>query len=285
MSDFNISIPGGTSKRLKTGGKYCPADIVVTAEGSGGSTSSEMTDIGADIYIVLEGQCLTFTELAVMDSGGSTTDYAIALPDFKVFVRDELPLVNYTGIEADDLPLFLCVTHSDGRIYNGEHGNWTLLSDQFGGIPEHGWIDKSVLDTLDYTDPNNMGLYAVRTVRYPMLDGTLIDLASDLDVTPSNFDRHQLLNTVNLPNAKAIGKFAFYMCFSLTSINIPSAVAIGESAFECCKALNNVIIPNSIRIINNRAFCDCESLTNITFVGTVEQWNTIQLGMNWRMKI
>ena len=32
MSDFNITVPGGESKRLKTGGKYCPADIVVTAE-------------------------------------------------------------------------------------------------------------------------------------------------------------------------------------------------------------------------------------------------------------
>ena len=33
MSEFNISIPGGESKRLLTGGKYCPADILVTAEG------------------------------------------------------------------------------------------------------------------------------------------------------------------------------------------------------------------------------------------------------------
>jgi hypothetical protein len=34
MSEFNISIPGGESKRLKTGGTYCPADILVTAEES-----------------------------------------------------------------------------------------------------------------------------------------------------------------------------------------------------------------------------------------------------------
>ena len=33
MSDFNITIPGGESKKLKTAGKYCPADIVVTADG------------------------------------------------------------------------------------------------------------------------------------------------------------------------------------------------------------------------------------------------------------
>lgn len=31
MSDMNISIPDGSSKRLLTGGKYCASDIVVTA--------------------------------------------------------------------------------------------------------------------------------------------------------------------------------------------------------------------------------------------------------------
>lgn len=36
MSDFRISIPGGEARRLKTGGKYCPSDIVVEATGGGG---------------------------------------------------------------------------------------------------------------------------------------------------------------------------------------------------------------------------------------------------------
>lgn len=36
MSDINISIEGGTSKRLLTAGKYCSGDIIVKAVGSGG---------------------------------------------------------------------------------------------------------------------------------------------------------------------------------------------------------------------------------------------------------
>lgn len=35
MSEFNVTVPGGESLRLLTGGKYCPADILVTAEGGG----------------------------------------------------------------------------------------------------------------------------------------------------------------------------------------------------------------------------------------------------------
>ena len=41
MSDINISIPAGASKRLKTGGKYCPDDVVVTA--GGGIDTSDAT--------------------------------------------------------------------------------------------------------------------------------------------------------------------------------------------------------------------------------------------------
>ena len=39
MSDINITVEGNTSKRLKTAGKYCDRDIVVTAEGGGIDTS------------------------------------------------------------------------------------------------------------------------------------------------------------------------------------------------------------------------------------------------------
>lgn len=37
MSEIQISMEGGTSKRLLTAGKYCDRDIIVTASGGGGS--------------------------------------------------------------------------------------------------------------------------------------------------------------------------------------------------------------------------------------------------------
>lgn len=61
MSDINISVEGGESKRLLTAGKYCDRDIVVTASGGGGGaytvyigTSAPTADVGVDgdIYIV-----------------------------------------------------------------------------------------------------------------------------------------------------------------------------------------------------------------------------------------
>lgn len=35
MSEFNITVEGGKSVKLPTGGKYCDRDIIVTAEGGG----------------------------------------------------------------------------------------------------------------------------------------------------------------------------------------------------------------------------------------------------------
>lgn len=45
MSEINITVPGGTTKRLLTAGKYCPADILVTAEGGGGRLPSGYTEL------------------------------------------------------------------------------------------------------------------------------------------------------------------------------------------------------------------------------------------------
>lgn len=41
MSDINITIPSGASKRLLTEGKYCDKNIVVTAEGGGSGSYDE----------------------------------------------------------------------------------------------------------------------------------------------------------------------------------------------------------------------------------------------------
>ena len=47
MSEHNITVPGGTSVRLPTSGKYCDRDIIVTAEGSGGGETT--VDLTAEL--------------------------------------------------------------------------------------------------------------------------------------------------------------------------------------------------------------------------------------------
>ena len=67
---FDITIPGGQSRRLLTGGKYCPDDIVVTATGSG-AVLPELDNPGGAADLI-EGKQL-------IDGAGRVVDGAFSI--------------------------------------------------------------------------------------------------------------------------------------------------------------------------------------------------------------
>ena len=110
------------------------------------------------------------------------------------------------------------------------------------------------------------------------------------------------LKSIVIPDSVTdIGEEAFKDCTSLSSIQIPDSVTVIESrTFAQCENLTSIIIPNSVVSIKGGAFGNCYSLTNITipvsvtsignafeycmklsaitYMGTIEQWNAIDLG-------
>lgn len=126
------------------------------------------------------------------------------------------------------------------------------------------------------------------------------------------------LTSLTIPaSVTSIGGKAFTQCHSLTDINvnennknfksidgnlysiggeliqyaigkrdasfvIPVGVtSIGDSAFYYCTWLKRVIIPVSVISIGDCAFYSCDILNDITYKGTVEQWNKITKGDHW----
>ena len=79
MSEFNINVEGGTSYRLRTAGKYCDRDIVVTAEGGGIVPSGEIKITDNGTYDVTEHASAVvavpqFGKLECVSGSFTTTD-------------------------------------------------------------------------------------------------------------------------------------------------------------------------------------------------------------------
>lgn len=58
-------------------------------------------------------------------------------------------------------------------------------------------------------------------------------------------------------------------------------VQIRHNAFEGNEAIVTVIIPETVNVIGISAFENCANLTSIIYCGTIEQWNSINKGVDW----
>lgn len=88
------------------------------------------------------------------------------------------------------------------------------------------------------------------------------------------------MTIINIPNNTTLGDRLFYSCTSLIECNIPDGVTSLTGTFHRCTALSSVSLPASLTSIGVETFSNCSKLESITFRGTVDQWNTIQLHTN-----
>ena len=95
------------------------------------------------------------------------------------------------------------------------------------------------------------------------------------------------LKSISIPDSVSIiGDSAFCGCKLLKSIVIGNGVmSIGKWAFSRCTSLESVVIGNSVTNIEWWAFSRCKSLTDITFQGTMAQWNEIDFGNGWNDEV
>ncbi|MBQ2972728.1 MAG: leucine-rich repeat domain-containing protein [Clostridia bacterium] len=72
---------------------------------------------------------------------------------------------------------------------------------------------------------------------------------------------------------------AFLNCKKITNIVVPNGVTkIGSYAFAHCDNLAKIILPNSLISIGIYAFYLSNSLSDVYFCGTEEEWNAIEIG-------
>lgn len=88
------------------------------------------------------------------------------------------------------------------------------------------------------------------------------------------FSLCEALHSITLPKRmKCIEHLAFYRC-AMESVVIPDGVTELERVFVLCKELISVTISQSVQRMA-AAFGGCLALTDVHFVGTMEQWHSI----------
>ena len=95
----------------------------------------------------------------------------------------------------------------------------------------------------------------------------------------SAFQNCVSLTDVTIPDSvTAFGESVFHGCKALTSIRIPDGVtSISKYMFVHCTGLTNIIIPQSVVSIDGMAFDGCDSLATVTYCGTQQQWNAVNI--------
>ena len=57
-------------------------------------------------------------------------------------------------------------------------------------------------------------------------------------------------------------------------------ISIGNNVFSECEKLTEITIPKSIVKIGINAFNKCENLATVSYSGTIEEWDSIQIDIN-----
>ena len=92
---------------------------------------------------------------------------------------------------------------------------------------------------------------------------------------------HTAIAEVTVPaSVKTWGKYVFSDCTKLKTARV-ACDSIGSFAFTRCTALSSLTISANCRTFGGNMLTYCESLTAITYEGTIAQWNAITKPVNW----
>lgn len=76
----------------------------------------------------------------------------------------------------------------------------------------------------------------------------------------------------------SLGSYAFYSLSRISQVSLPDTIeAINDYCFANCSSLTTINIPNSVSAIGDNAFSGC-GLTEISYAGNEEEWNSIDIG-------
>lgn len=194
MSEINIAIDSGISKRLLTAGKYCDRDIVVTAADGGGSNDL------IDNFI---------TKNMV---GSYQNDRVEVVGDYAFYNQTSLTSVSFPSVTSIGIQCFAeCSSLQEAAIPLASKINTNAFLNCKS-------LEKAyfpLAETIDgYVFRN---CYALHEVYLPLVTA-LMDCVFDMPNSTNN-----ALTKLDFPKATSIRSYAFRKCAALTAIALRSS--------------------------------------------------------------
>ena len=207
--------------------------------------------------------------IAIGEKALNSTDHylvSISMPgnwpylhdDIKVEADSAKPLSYFTGV--------LCTMKDDGKGETSvtiRDGYTTVEQYAFGGL---GYLDELILPS------------SVTAIAYGAFSQSWVG-STHYDTTVYT------LTAPYVPAARANSPCATATllndCGAKHLILAGDVTEIGVNAFRYCENLESITFPESLTLIGNTAFMDSTKVTNVTFLGTQEQWEVVEKGSYW----
>ena len=283
MSDINISVTG--KKRLKTAGKYCADDIVVTATGGGGGVAPNLqpktvtpakyeqkieADSGYDglstvIVKTIPAQYIEPT--GTMDIKKNGTYDVTAAKYASVNVPIPEGYIKPSGVKDITENGTEDVTSYEQVNVNVKPKLQEKNANENGEVtPDEGYdgLSKVIVNVASSGGGENK---LAKVVDGTITEITAEDLQGATKIKKYSFDNCAELTSAIIPNGVTIIElYAFFHCEKMESITIPDGVTeIGNSAFRACSKLKSIIIPGSVSKIGSDSFGYCSELQYLDF--------------------
>jgi hypothetical protein len=238
MSEFNISIEGGTSYRLHTAGKFCDRDIVVTAEGSGGYTYEGSADTVPEGFFRNDQHLIGFH----LRHANEISVYKNAFRECPVLksvqVKGSAWLYNYAFAQCPELEFvkgnILYVAQSafeECYALKQIDGDVTFLKDQSGIEPTRAFA-------------NCRSLESIRLRCF--IDGLYTYIFSQMFLNCENLTDVAFVGGLEGP--LVICETAFSGCSKLYKIDIPECKKIESDAFGGCTNLHAIVLRSTTKV-------------------------------------
>lgn len=281
MSEFHINIPAGQKKRLLTGGRYCPNNILVAASISSASAAVSEKDIN---FYDFDGTCLysytlddiqTLTQIPPLPNhaGLICQGWNWTLEEIKsnggpvnvgaMYITDDGKTRLHIKIPTDarmDVPLYFYQSESNGATIN--------------------WGDNSADESLSETGfVNTNHAYAAPgeyIITLTPVNGAKIGLGNNTTTNcvlgrTANHAVCSMLQRVELGAVTGeIFTGTFYNCHNLKSIAIPDGISNFHSrAFWWGNSLLHITVPKSVKQLRGYLIYCCYSIKSISLPASI----------------